>query len=184
MRWYQVYHEFATSEEEFPEDLPDREIYLAVKKSKLHLAGAHPAIFPCPEVIDWIIQRTDPKKYVIQDSEGRAFATLVGSDAHLYYSLPRPDEHFTPEWAIAHAVPIVDTIRQWWEEPEKFKVKKDQEYLVAILRKVYKLVAAMLCRLYGRPDCSTFSSSWATIMEYVTTHGARFNWASILMTSM
>ena len=55
---------------------------------------------------------------------------------------------------------------------------------MASLRKVYKLVAAMLCRLYGRPDCSTFSGSWATIMEYVTTQGTRFNWAGILMTSM
>ena len=48
MRWYQVYHEFAIPEEEFPEDLPDREIYLAVKRSKLHLARVHLAIFPCP----------------------------------------------------------------------------------------------------------------------------------------
>ena len=52
MRWYQIYQAFAKLPEEFPEDLPDREVYLAVKRSKLHLAGAHPAIFPCPEIID------------------------------------------------------------------------------------------------------------------------------------
>ena len=69
-------------------------------------------------------------------------------------------------------------------EPEKFKVKKYQEYPMASLRKVYKLVAAMLCRLYGRPDATTFNDTWATIMEYVTVHGTHFNWASILMTSM
>ena len=48
LRWYEVYREFAITEDEFPEDLPDREVYLKVKRSKLHLAGAHPAIFPCP----------------------------------------------------------------------------------------------------------------------------------------
>ena len=61
MRWYQVYHEFAITEEEFLEDLPDREVYLKVKRSELHLAGAHPAIFPCPEMIDWIIQKGIPR---------------------------------------------------------------------------------------------------------------------------
>ncbi|MBO1694970.1 hypothetical protein, partial [Bacteroides uniformis] len=74
-------------------------------------------------------------------------------------------------------VPVVDTIRQWWAELDKFKVKKDQEYSVPSLRKVYKLVAAMLFRLYGHPDATTFNGTWATIMEYVTVHGIRFNWA-------
>ena len=97
---------------EFLEDLPDREIYLQVKSSKIHLAGAHPAIFPCPEVIDWILQKTDPKKFVIRDSEGKAFTTLKGSNTHVYYSLPEREEEFTEDWAKAHAVPVVDTIRQ------------------------------------------------------------------------
>ena len=77
-------------------------------------------------MIDWIIQKTDPKKFVIRDSEGKAFAMLKGSDAHVYYSLPEREEDFTEEWALAHAVPVVDTIKKWWEEPEKFKVKKGQ----------------------------------------------------------
>ena len=102
----------------------------------------------------------------------------------MYYSLPQPEEKFTQGWALAHAVPVVDTIRQWWAEPDKFKVKKDQEYLVASLRKVYKLVAAMLCRLYGRPDATTFNGTWDTIMEHVMMHDTHFNWANILMTSM
>lgn len=60
MSWYQVYQEFARPE--FPKDLPDRKIYVQVKRSKLHYAGVHPAIFPCAEVIKWIIQNIDPKK--------------------------------------------------------------------------------------------------------------------------
>ena len=40
MSWYQVYQEFAQSE--FIEDLPDRQVYVQVKRSKLHYPGAHP----------------------------------------------------------------------------------------------------------------------------------------------
>ena len=55
---------------------------------------------------------------------------------------------------------------------------------MASLRKVYKLVATMLCRLCGCLDATTFNDTWVTLMEYVTVHGTRFNWASILMTSI
>ena len=36
MSWYQVYQEFAKPE--FPKDLPDRHVYVQVKRSKLHYA--------------------------------------------------------------------------------------------------------------------------------------------------
>ena len=55
---------------------------------------------------------------------------------------------------------------------------------MAGLRKVYKMVAAMLCILYGHPDATNFSGMWATLMEYVTVHGTQFNWASILVASL
>ena len=42
----------------------------------------------------------------------------------------------------------------------------------------------MLCRLYGCPDATTFSDTWATLMEYVTVHSVCFNWASILVASL
>ena len=53
MNWYQV--------PEFPKDLPDRQVYVQVKRSKLHYAGAHPPIFRCAELIEWILQKVDPK---------------------------------------------------------------------------------------------------------------------------
>ena len=74
MSWYQVYQEF--TQPEFPEDLPDREVYMQVKRSKIHYVGAHPSIFPCAKIIDWIIQNIDPKRWVIRDHEGKDFANI------------------------------------------------------------------------------------------------------------
>ena len=59
MNWYQVYQEFAKPE--FPEDLLDQQVYVQVKRSKLHYAGAHPPIFPCAEIIEWILQKVNPR---------------------------------------------------------------------------------------------------------------------------
>ena len=126
MNWYQVYQEF--TKPKFPEDLPNRQVYVQVKRSKLHYVGAHPPIFPCVELIKWILQKVDPRFRVIRDHEGKAFANLKGQDAEFYYALPTREQTFKEEWATTHAVPISETLREWWEEPEKFKVKKDQEY--------------------------------------------------------
>ena len=75
-------------------------------------------------------------------------------------------------------------MRGWWEEPETFKVKKDQDYQVAGLRKVYKLVATMLCRMYGHPYATIFSGSWVSLMYFVTIHGTHFNWANLLIAAL
>ena len=69
MSWYQVYQEFA--QPEFPENLPDQEVYVQVKRSKIHYARANPSIFPCTEIIDWIIQKINPRMWVIQITRGK-----------------------------------------------------------------------------------------------------------------
>ena len=42
----------------------------------------------------------------------------------------------------------------------------------------------MLCRIYGRLDATTFSSTWISLINYVTIYGTRFNWASLLVASL
>lgn len=110
--------------------------------------------------------------------------TLKGSDAQVYYAFPEQEEVFTEEWATTHIVAIIDTLKGWWEELEKFKSRKDQEYPAESLRKVYKLVAAMLFRIYGHPDATTFNGTWVSLMDYVTMHSTQFNWASMLVASL
>ena len=66
-------------------------------------------------------------------------------------------------------------MRGWWEDPEKFRVKNDQEYKTEGLRKVYKFVAAMMCRMYGQPDATTFNGTWVSLMYVVTTYATQFN---------
>ena len=118
--------------------------------------------------------------------------SLIGSKPHselsgehfLSDALPEREQTFTEEWATTHAVPITDTLRGWWEEPKKFKIKKDLEYQVAGLIKVYKLVAVMLCRMYGRPDATTFSVSWLPLMHFITIYGTRFNWSNLLIAAL
>ena len=86
MTWYQIYQEF--TKPDFPEDLPDRQVYIQVKWSKLHYTAAHPPIFPCAKIVEWILQRVDPENWVIWDHAGDVVAALKGQDAEVYYRIP------------------------------------------------------------------------------------------------
>ena len=46
---------------------------------------------------------------------------------------------------------------------------------------MYKLLAAMLCRMYGHPDATFFSDTWVSLIYAITMYDTHFNWANIIM---
>ena len=69
---------------------------------------------------------------------------------------------------------------KYWSEPSKFLQRKDDLYPVTWFREPYSLLAAMLCRLYGLPNCSVFKAEWAAVAHHILTTGESFPWDSIL----
>ena len=66
------------------------------------------------------------------------------------------------------------------DEPCKFSQRKDELYPIEWFKEPYSLLAVMLCRLYGLPNCSYFKEEWAPIAHHVITTSEYFPWASIL----
>ena len=64
-------------------------------------------------------------------------------------------------------------------EPNKFSQRPDDLYPVTWFREPYSLLIAMLCRLYGLPNCSVFKAEWALIAHHILTTSESFPWASI-----
>ena len=126
-------------------------------------------------MIEWILQKVVSRIWVIRDHARKSFSNLKGQDAEVYHAIPTQEKNFNAEWATTHVVPILETLRGWWEDPEKFKFTKDQEYKTTGLKGVYNLVAVMLCRMYGRQDATTFNGTWVSLMYIVTTYGTGFN---------
>ena len=65
-------------------------------------------------------------------------------------------------------------------EPHKYSQRKDELYPIEWFREPYSLLAAMLCRLYGLPNCSYFKQEWDPIAHHVITIGESLPWAAIL----
>ena len=100
---------------------------------------------------------------------------MIGKDVEVYYALPAKEESFNVKWVTRHEVLVPETLKGWWEDSENFKVKNDQEYKIDGLRKVYRLVAAMMCGMYSREDATTFNGAWVPLMYAITPYATRFN---------
>ena len=72
--WYQIYQEF--TKPNFLEYLPSQQVYVHVKRSKLHYVGAHPPIFLCANIIEWILQKVNSRMWVILYHLGKKFTNL------------------------------------------------------------------------------------------------------------
>ena len=65
-------------------------------------------------------------------------------------------------------------------EPSNLSQRANDLYPVTWFREPYSLLATMLCKLYGLPNCSVFKVEWALVAHHVLTTGESFPWASIL----
>ena len=53
-------------------------------------------------------------------------------------------------------------------------------YPVSWFREPLSLTCAMICRLYGLPNCSSFQAKWVPLANHILLTGHWFNWAQIL----
>lgn len=131
-------------------------VYINVKRSKFHNITSHPPIFPCTETIEWILQNTDTDSWMIRGHAGASIAAISSANIVAYYRLPERQEVLNARWLSEFVIPVKDILREWWQDPSKFWVRTYQAYKIEGLRKVYQLIATMMCRLYGKADCDVF----------------------------
>ena len=77
------------------EDIP---LYDNIGKSGITKAATHPKIFPCAEVIGWILPRTYPTTMIISNIEGKSFASFTPAYITKAYKLPTPQVMLTYDW--------------------------------------------------------------------------------------
>ena len=65
-------------------------------------------------------------------------------------------------------------LKSWMTEPHKFFKRKDELYPVEWFKEPYSLLATMLCKLYGLPNCSFFKEEWAPITHHIITTSESF----------
>ena len=73
-----------------------------------------------------------------------------------------------------------EMIKSWMDNPAEFIPKPNKSFHVSSFRDLFSLLATMLYRLYGIPNCTVFKAKWVPLAHHVVTTGESFNWEQIL----
>jgi hypothetical protein len=99
----------------------------------------------------------------------------------------RLDDNFIKEFIKKNVekeeMQMAHLIKEWWFDPDSFKVIGDKIYHVPKLKKSPMLVSIMLCHLYGEKNSSKFKLGWVPLIHQVLA-GNIFNWAHILSANL
>jgi hypothetical protein len=188
-RWEEIFKKI--KREEFPEYTPhsdpdtrklDDEVLLNVRKVYLHMVASRTPVFPCIELLKWLIDHTDTQICLINDDNGGCVGVFLPVEVQNYYKLREPEEWLNTDFVVSfyekHDTDKV--MASWWREDKNFTNRTSGWYPTTNLRESYIYLMALLCRLHGEKDCSRFSEAWMPLAYMVAISRIGFNWGAII----
>jgi hypothetical protein len=188
-RWEEIFKKI--KKEEFPEYTPhndpdtrklDDEVLPNVRRAYLHMVASQTLVFPCIELLKWLIDHTDTQFFLINDANGECIGVFFPSEVQSYYKLRELEERLSTDFVVSF-YETHDTnkvMASWWREDKKFTNQTSGWYLTTNLREPYIYLMALLCRLHGEKDFSHFSEAWMPLAYTVSISGTSFNWGAII----
>ena len=85
-------------------------IYANIEKLALMKVATRPELFPCLEVIGWILSRADVMIMILQNTAKKGYAAYSPSYVSMAYHLPSPQVYLTESWLKEVALDMVETI--------------------------------------------------------------------------
>ena len=86
-------------ERKVPEaSLGDLDLYENILRSGLTKIATRLDIFPCAEIIGWMLPKIDPVGMIINDEEGKLVASFMPTFISVAYSLPEKEISVTTKW--------------------------------------------------------------------------------------
>jgi hypothetical protein len=139
-------------------------------------------VFPCIELLKWLINHTDTQKCLINDDQWQVCRVFLPVEVQSYYKIRDPEERLNTDFIIKF-YEHHDTDRvmdSWWREDKKYTNQTSSWYQTTNLRELYIYLMALICRLYGEKDCSMFLEAWMPLAYTMAIYGRHFNWGAII----
>ena len=100
------------------------------------MVSSRTLVFPCIELLKWLIDHTDTQRCLINDNNGKCVGVFLPVEVHNYYNLRDPEEWLNNNFVISFYEKH-DTSRvmaSWWREDKKFTNRNFGWYLTTNLR--------------------------------------------------
>ena len=76
----------------------DMHIYANIERSALMKVATRPEIFPCSEVIGWILPRADVTRMILENTKKQGYAACNPAYVSMAYHLPSAKTYLTEGW--------------------------------------------------------------------------------------
>ena len=147
--------------------------------------GSHkPELFPCSEVISWILPKADVTTMILSNAAKQGYAAYILGYVSQAYHLPPAQVYLTESWLKEINLNLVETVKRMMIPGKNFWTRPSREYDTATLQTPYRFIALMLNKLFGRAHGKSFKLGWIPIIFYVATQGTVFNWENIVSNSL
>ena len=137
--------------------------------------ATRPDLFPCSEVIGWILPRADVTRMILVNIENQGYATYNTTYVSMAYHLPSPQTYLTKGWIKELGLDLVETVKKMMIPGKNFKTRPYGEYETSTLHAPYRFIILMLNRIFGRANGKSFKFGWIPVIYHVATKGTIFN---------
>ena len=146
--------------------------------------ATRPNLFPCSEVIGWILPRADVTTMILANVDKQGYVAYSLGYVSLAYHLPEAQVYLIEDWLKAIKMDLVKTLKRMLMPSKNFRTRPTEEYETANIRTPYRFISLMLNRIFGRAHGKIFKLEWVPIIFYVETQGTVFNWENIVSNSL
>ena len=126
--------------------------------------ATRPELFPCSEVIGWILPRVDVMRMILANIERQGYAAYSPAYVSMAYNLPPPQTYLTESWLKDLNLDMVETVKRMMIPGKNFRTRPSREYETSSLRTPYRLIALMLNKIFGRANGKNFKIGWVLVM--------------------
>jgi hypothetical protein len=135
------------SREEYSECIPHNDldvralndqVFLNIQRSYLHMVANITPVFPCIEVLKWILDHTDGHKCLINDENDECVRFFLLTEVQKYCKLIEPEARLNTKFVVKF-YEFHDTSRlmaSWWKEDKKFINQRNGWYGMVNLREL------------------------------------------------
>ena len=98
-------------------------IYANIEKYALMKIATRPELFPCSEVIGWILPRADVTMMILSNTAKQGYAAYSPGYVSLAYRLPPAQVYLTEDWLKEINLDLVETVKMMMIPRKNFQTR-------------------------------------------------------------
>jgi hypothetical protein len=94
----------------------DNQVFQNIRQSLLYMVAAKTPIFPCVELLEWIIHHVDAEKFLLNNKDGECIGVFLPTEVRAYYKLKDIEVRLNTNFLMAfhECHNIGQLLSYWW----------------------------------------------------------------------